>query len=117
MNLPELPPAQFLRVDLFPALVSGASVPDGVLDRVRLVVTDAHVHVLRLTALGDIELAHTAELDTIEKAHLLGARGVKIVTADGDHIEAIKSPNCGCGMTRMKSAKFFNPMPATRAMT
>jgi hypothetical protein len=114
MNLPDLPPADFLQVDLFPAKVSGPSV--GALDRVRFVVTNAHVHIFGLTGVGDIDLKHTAELGSAVRALEVGVRGVRVVTAAGDVIEASKSLNCGCGMTRLKTAKLFNPILALQAL-
>lgn len=116
MITPTLPPASFLQVDLFPAKVSGPSIPGGSLDRVRILVTDAHVHILQLGRSGDIELLLSEELGSFARAPEVGVRGVRIITAGGDVIEAQKSLNCGCGMTRLKSAKFFNPVLAMRAL-
>lgn len=113
MNIPELPPADFLQVDLFPAKVL---LPNGPIDRVRFVVTDAHVHVLRLGTHGDIELEYTADLQSLDRASEVGPRGFRVFTQDGDLIEAHKSYNCGCGMSRIKGARFYDPMPPMRAL-
>jgi hypothetical protein len=116
MNLPTLPPASFLQVDLAPARVFGPSIKEGELDPVRLVITDAHIHVMRLGRNGDIELAHTAELESVVRDLTVGPRGFRITTRDGDIIEAHKSYNCLCGQGRLKSAKFFHPVLAMRAL-
>lgn len=108
MNIPELPPASFLRADIFPARVAGDPVEGGPLDNVRVLLTDAHLHVLRLTNEGDIALVYSAELHSIEKVPLK-PRGYRVVTAEGDEIELQKSLNCGCGMQRIKGARIFNP--------
>lgn len=116
MNVPELPPAAFLRVDMFPALVRSEALPGGRLDRVRLNVTDAHVHIFGLTRAGDIELVFTADLFAVEKAPEVGIRGVRVATADGTLIEAVKSQNCGCGMGRLKGAKLYPVTPPLQAL-
>ena len=109
MNIPELPPAVHLQVDLFPAKVS---LPGETLDRVRFVATDRHIHVLKLSGIGDIELVFSAPLGSIARAAEVGVRGVRAFTTEGLVIEAQKSLNCGCGMGRLKGAKLFNPMLA-----
>lgn len=110
MNIPELPPAAHLKVDLFPAKVSG--LPDGTLDRVRFVATDQHIHVLKLTGVGDVDLIFSTPLGSVARAPEVGVRGVRAFTLDGHVIEAQKSLNCGCGMGRLRNAKLFNPMLA-----
>ncbi len=116
MITPDLPGAAFLQVDLFPAKVSGPSVPGGTLDRVRVIVTDAHVHILKLAGAGDIELLLSEELSEVARAPEVGVRGVRAYTTSGDVIEIQKSLNCGCGLTRIKTAKFFSPPLALRAL-
>lgn len=116
MNLPSLPPAAFLQVDLFPAKVSGPSVEGGPLDRVRVLVTDAHIHILKLGRAGDIDLLFSEELSEVARAPEVGVRGVRAYTVGGDVIEIQKSLNCGCGMTRLKTAKFFSPPLALHAL-
>lgn len=109
IKVPELPPAQYLRSDIFPATVMSPALEGGVVDRVRVIITDAHVHLFKLTPTGDIELLFSAELDSVEKAPKVGPRGVRVITAEGDQLEAKRSSNCGCGMTRLKSTRIFNP--------
>ena len=116
MNLPSLPPAQYAQVDLFPAKVSGPSVHNGVMDRVRVIITDAHIHVFRLARSGDIEVEYTAELESLDRAPEVGVRGVRAFTREGDVIEVQKSLNCGCGMTRIKTARLYSPPLALQAL-
>lgn len=113
MNIPELPPATFLQYDLFPAKVL---TQQGEFDRVRFVVTDAHIHIFKLTPTGDIELVFTDELVSIIRAPEVGTRGVKAMGAHEGVVEAQKSLNCGCGMSRIKTAKFFNPLLPLQAL-
>jgi hypothetical protein len=108
----DLPRAQFLRLDLFPAIVKGESVLGTVVDRTRAVVTDAHVHVIRLTPVGEPELVHSWELDSFE-----GKPGVgyTAVTTDGDVVSIKRSTGCGCGATRLKGLKLFDYIVPYRA--
>ena len=116
MKTPELPPADYIQADLFPAKVSGPSIDGGAMDRIRFVVTDRHLLILKLTKNGDIELAHEAELGTLSRAPEVGPRGFRVVTAEGDVVEAQKSLNCGCGMSRIKGVRYYDPMPPMRAL-
>ena len=101
----DLPRAAFLRLDLFPAIVKGEAVLGTVVDRTRTVVTDAHVHVIRLTPIGEPELVHSWELDTFEGRP---STGYTATTTDGAEIFIKRSSGCGCGATRLKGLKLFD---------
>lgn len=115
MNIPDLPPADFLWIDIMPAEVTGPSIPPDIGDQVRFIVTNAHVHVLKLVQGGDIDLVYTAELATIERKPELGRRTVHVTTTEGDLIVGRKSLNCNCGMGRLASAMLYRPMPPLQA--
>lgn len=113
MNIPDLPPAQYLQVDLFPAKIE---LPDGTLDRVRVVVTDAHINVLQLERGGDLSLAYSQPITAVERDTTIGPRGFRVSLPDGTLIEAQKSLNCGCGMGRVRSAKLYHPVLPLQAI-
>jgi hypothetical protein len=113
VNIPDLPPAQYLQVDQFPAKIY---LPDGEMDRVRVVVTDAHVNVLKLERNGDLSLAYSQPISGVERDTTIGPRGFRVFLKDGTAIEAQKSLNCGCGMGRVRSAKLYHPVLPLQAI-
>lgn len=100
-----LPKAEYLRLDFFPALVKGDLVPGGLIDRVRAVVTDAHIHVLSLDMAANPELIVSVELDSIEGTP---TDGYTVTTTDGDELFIRRSAGCGCGATRLKGVQLFD---------
>lgn len=114
VQVPDLPAAEYMRVDRFPATVVGESVPNGRLSEVRTVVTDAHLHIFKLSPEGNIDLVATYELDAVELVDGRRERGVRVLTTDGDEIVITRSSGCGCGMTRLKSTRLYPyPVPFT----
>ena len=110
MNIPDLPPAKHFKVDLFPATVSGPSLPPGIPLETRLLVTDSHVLVFHLSNIGDVVLLYSAPLHEVVRATDVGVRGVRITTQDGDVIEAKKCLECcGCGIKQLKAARVYDP--------
>lgn len=101
----DLPRAQYLRLDLFPAVVKGESVTGGVVDRTRAIVTDAHVHILKLSPVGGVDVVYSWELDSFEGRP---STGYNITTTDGDEIFIKRSSGCGCGATRLKGVRVFD---------
>ena len=102
-----LPTAPYIRLDLFPAHVT---TPTEILDRVRVLITEAHLLVIRLTPTGEPVLAmDPIELYSVEKDLTIGPRGHRVRTEDGAEILIKKSLNCGCGMTRLKVARVYDP--------
>lgn len=110
MKTPDLPKAEFIRLDLFPAVVHGDAITGSVIDKVRVVITDAHVHVLRLSSIGDVELVYSFDLDAVGFVDGRRERGYTVVTGEDGNLTVKRSPGCGCGMQRLKSAKLY-PYP------
>lgn len=92
----EIPPASFIRLDLFPALLSGENLPNtqlgGVLDSRRLIVTDTKVLVLSDSQSGP-ELTHEWNLVDITGRATIGW------TVETEELTFVvrRSTGCGCG--------------------
>lgn len=98
-NLPyPVPFASFIRVDLFPAILYGPSLPDatpgGILDARRVILTDSYALVFSDSNDGPI-LSHTWTLVDIEGDNRVGW------TVTVEELETPfllkRSANCGCG--------------------
>ena len=112
--VPDLPKAEFMRRDLFPAVVRGEAIDGGAIDNVRAVITDAHVHVIRLSPTGDLELAYSFVLDSVSYVDGRRERGMNVKTADAGDLFVGRSGGCGCGMTRLKATRLYSyPVPLT----
>ena len=111
-SVPDLPVAQFLRRDLFPATVRGDAITGGSITTVRALVTDAHLHVLRLDPVGNIELAYSFVLDSVSYVDGRRERGLNVKTAEDGDLWVGRSSGCGCGMTRLKATRIYSyPVP------
>ena len=108
-NLPngiEAPPAQFIRLDLFPAFLQGDTLPDtlpgGVIDGKRVIITDTYVLVFSDGPTGPY-LQHTWALNDISGRHTTGWE----VTTEEHTFRVNRSTGCGCG-SRLRG---FFPYP------
>lgn len=101
-----VPPTQSVRLDLFPALLSGPDLPNpqlgGVLDSRRLIVTDQNVLVFSDSPTGP-ELTYNWVLVDITGN---GTIGWTVETEDQTFLVR-RSPGCGCG-SRLRG---FFPYP------
>lgn len=110
--VPALPEAKFMRRDLFPAVVRGEAIDGGAIDNVRAVITDAHVHVIRMDPNGNLELAYSFVLDSVSYVDGRRERGMDVKTVDGGDLFVGRSSGCGCGMTRLKATRLYSyPVP------
>lgn len=98
-NLPngiEVPPAQFIRLDLFPAFLQGDNLPDalpgGVLDEKRVIITDTYVLVFSDGPQGP-QLLHTWPLLDFSGRNTTGWE----VTTEQYTFRVNRSTGCGCG--------------------
>jgi hypothetical protein len=106
----DVPPAQFIRLDLFPALLIGDNLPNarpgGVLDAKRVIVTDTHVLVFSDSPTGP-ELTHTWALVDIQGRNTIGWT---IETDEGINFKVRRSTGCGCG-TRLRGFSPYRGVP------
>lgn len=102
----DLPAANFIRLDMFPAIVRGLPFPNGVIDRQRLIVTDAHIYLFGDTANGPA-VTYSWVLEDISGRN---TTGYKMITEDGEVIEARRSNGCGCG-SRLRGIRPFPDTP------
>lgn len=96
----EVPPAQFIRLDLFPALLIGDNLPNAqpgnVLDARRIIITDTHVLLFADSNVGPV-LAHEWPLIDIEGRNTIG--WTTTVEHEGQPLTFLvkRSSGCGCG--------------------
>lgn len=88
-----LPEPAYIRLDLFPAIVRGDQFENGVIDRTRVIVTDAFVYIFQDTQDGPA-VVYSAELVGISGRATIG------YTAELEEEPTIlirRSNGCGCG--------------------
>lgn len=101
-----LPPAAYLRLDLSPAKVTGPSLPNGVLEKRRVIVTDAHV-VVYVDAPGGPRLSNVWELVEFSGR---ATTGYKLVVDDGDELTVTRSSGCLCG-SQLRGVRAYPGVP------
>jgi len=93
----DVPAAQFIRLDLFPALLHGTGIPgadaNGVLDGKRVIVTDSYILMFSDTQTGP-QLVWSDALVDIEGRNTIGWT---ITTESGANFLVRRSTGCGCG--------------------
>lgn len=102
----DLPTAAYIRLDLAPAILRGASLPNGVLDKRRVIITDAFVYVFSDAAGGPV-LSFTWELVDITGRP---STGYDVTIDDGEVIHIRRSGTCLCG-SKLRGIRPFPGVP------
>lgn len=103
---------QYVRLDLFPALVTprGASAP--VTDRGRVILTDEHMYVLEDATGGPRCIISGVLYD----ADGTNRKGYTVELDDGTSYDVKRSTNCGCG-SLLRGLHPFPGVPYSRFKT
>jgi hypothetical protein len=101
-----LPQAAFIRLDLFPASLTGPSLNGGIIERTRVIVTDSFVYAFVDGNAGP-ELRQSFELEEFTGSPLVGWTAT---VDDGDVIEIRRSSGCACG-SRLRGIAPFPGVP------
>lgn len=111
-NLPnniQVPEAHYIRLDLFPAFLQGDSLPDtlpgGVLDGKRIIITDTYVLVFSDSPIGPV-LQHTWTLIDMSGRHTTGWE----VQTEEHNFRVNRSTGCGCG-SRLRGLFPYTGLP------
>lgn len=102
----QLPPAVYLRLDLSPAKITGASIANGVLEKRRVIVTDAYVVVYVDTPEGP-KISNVWELVSFEGR---ATTGWTATVDDGDVINISRSTGCLCG-SKLRGVRAYPGVP------
>jgi len=111
-TIDELPSAAFIRLDLFPATISGPSVDGGVINDARVVATDSYLIGVIETREGFV-VAYLEELDSFSGRP---TTGYTATSPSGDEVLVKRSGGCGCG-SKLRGLRLYPGVPYSRIVT